>query len=398
MYKANIVKSSNYDRILECVYRNPGISRKDISDITGITPATVTTTVSSMFSDGILEELGRMAEDRGTVGRARIALGIVPSFGYTIGVEFNFTNLTVCAADLGGSILYFHTVPYSLDLGSHITENIIREVKACMSSLSVPLNKILGIGIGVPGHIDDDCHYLISTNEDWKDFDAQKIQASFPCPVVFENNIRCIALSEYLYDPTNTPSSFGLFHIGRGMFCAHMTEDELYIGTTYGSGEIGHTIAVPNGRRCKCGKRGCLETVANEDTIVEDCMQIFRQDPDCLLHNYAETAEDLTIEDVSAAYSLGDASVRRLVTQALRYLCIATLNIAVLMNPEKLLLHGRLFNHPEIQSDLLQMIQKEFDFTGNNYRLGSVDFLTSKETDGALGGAALAVWKCLIHE
>ena len=121
MYKANVVKSSNYDRILECVYRNPGISRKDISDITGITPATVTTTVTSMFSDGILEELGRMAEDRGTVGRARIALGIVSGFGYTIGVEFNFTNLTVCAADLGGSILYFHAVPYSPHLGEHIT-------------------------------------------------------------------------------------------------------------------------------------------------------------------------------------------------------------------------------------------------------------------------------------
>ena len=398
MYKANVVKSSNYDTILECIYRNPGISRKDISDITGITPATVTTTVSSMFADGILKELGRMAEDRGTVGRARIALGIVPTFGCTVGAEFNFTSLTVCAADLGGNLLYFNSIPYSPELGAGITGNLIREITACISSLSVPHEKILGIGIGVPGHIDDECRHLISTNEDWKDFDAQKIQSAFSCPVVFENNIRCIALSEYLYNPANTPASFGLFHIGRGMFCAHMAEDELYIGTTYGSGEIGHTIAVPDGRKCKCGKRGCLETVANEDTIVEDCMQIFRQDPKSLLHNYADKAEDLTIEDVSDAYNLGDASVRRLVTQALRYLCIATLNIAVLMNPEKLLLHGRLFNHPEIQSDLLDMIQKEFDFTGNNYRLGSVDFLPSKETDGALGGAALAVWKCLIHE
>ena len=127
-------------------------------------------------------------------------------------------------------------------------------------------------------------------------------------------------------------------------------------------------------------------------------MILFDQNPDCLLHNYEQRAENLTIEDVAAAYSLGDASVRRLVTQALRYLCIATLNIAVLMNPEKLLLHGRLFNHPEIQSDMLEMVRKEFDFTGNNYRLGSVDFLPSRETDGALGGAALAVWKCLIHE
>ena len=398
MYKANVVKSSNYDTILECIYRNPGISRKDISDITGITPATVTTTVSAMFADGLLEELGRVEEDRGTVGRARIALGIVPTYGYTIGLEFTFTSIAVCAADLAGTLLYFHEEPYTDAMAQRITRTIIDKIRICLAAIDIPLDKILGIGIGMPGHIDESGQHLISTNDDWKDFDAKKIQASFPCPVVFENNIRCIALSEYLYHPQNTPSSFALFHIGRGMFCAHIAEDELYIGTTYGSGEIGHTIAVPDGRPCRCGKRGCLETVANEDTIVEDCMVIYRRDPNSLLRNFAETAEDLTIEHVAEAYSLGDAAVRRLVTNALRYLCIATLNIAVLMNPEKLLLHGRLFNHPNIQTDLLQMIQKEFDFTGNNYRLGSVDFLPCQETDGALGGAALAVWKCLIHE
>ena len=398
MYKANISKSSNYDTILECIYRNPGISRKDISDLTGITPATVTTTVSAMFSDGIVEELGRMEEDRGTVGRARIALGIVPGYGYTIGAEFNLSALAVCAADLGGNLLYFKSLPYSDAQGNQITKNLIEEIQCCLNAVSRTDSRLMGIGIGLPGHIDDKGQYLISTSENWKDFDAFKIQSAFDCPVVFENNIRCVALSEYLYNPLNTPSSFALFHIGQGMFCANITEDELYIGTSYTSGEIGHTIAVPDGRKCLCGKRGCLETVANEGAIVEDCRQIYRQDPNSLLRNYAATPEELTIENVSDAYSLGDASVRRLITQALRYLCIATLNIAVLMNPEKLLLHGRLFNHPDIQTDLLEMIQKEFSFTGNSYRLGSVDFLPCRETDGALGGAALAVWKCLIHE
>lgn len=398
MYKANVMKSSNYDAILECIFRNPGISRKDISDMTGITPATVTTTVASMLADGILEELGRIEEDRGTVGRARIALDIAPAFGYTVGVEFTFSCLTVCAADLRGNMLYFKSVPYTEALGQQITRSIIDEIRKCLAAVPIPPEKIIGIGIGVPGHVDDEGQHLVSTNPDWKDFNARIIRQAFPCPVFFENNIRCIALSEYLYHPRNTPASFALFHIGRGMFCANITEDELYIGTTYGSGEIGHTIAIPDGKRCKCGKRGCLETVANEGAIVEDCMQLYRENPASLLRNYASSPEELTIEDVSAAYSLGDPAVRRQVTQALRYLCIATLNIAVLMNPEKLLLHGRLFNHPEIQSDLLEMIQKEFDFTGNNYRLGSVDFLPCKEKDGALGGAALAVWKCLIHE
>ena len=397
MYNTKIIKSSNYDRILECIYRNPGISRKEISDLTGITPATVTTTVSTMFTDGIVTELGRVEEDRGTIGRARIALDIVADFGFTIGVEFTFTALTTCAADMHGKLLYFHSIPYSKDVGEHITQLIIENIQACMDSLDAPMDRLLGIGIGVPGHMDHNSQYMVSTNDDWKNFDGVKIRDAFSCPVVFENNIRCVAVAQYLHNPQQAPSSFAVFHIGQGMFCANVTEEGLYIGNTYGSGEVGHTVAILDGKRCKCGKRGCLETVATEGAILEGAIQIFEYNPNSLLHNFAACAEELTIEHVVAAYVAGDAYIRRFITQTLRYIGITTLNIAILMNPEKLFLHGRLFNHPEIQSDLMEMVQKEFDFTGNNYRLGSVDFLPYSAEDGAQGASALAIWKCVIH-
>ncbi len=397
MYNTKIIKSSNHDRILECIYRNPGISRKEISDLTGVTPATVTTTVSAMFADGIVTELGRVEEDRGTIGRARIALDIVSDFGFTIGVEFTFTALSTCAADMHGNLLYFKSIPYTQELGENITQLIIDNIRQCMEHLDVPMEKLLGIGIGVPGHMDQDSRYMVSTNDDWKNFDGEKIRQAFTCPVVFENNIRCVAISQYLHNPQQAPDSFAVFHIGRGMFCANIAEEELYIGNTYGSGEVGHTIAVLDGKRCKCGKRGCLETVATEGAILDGATQIFQCNPDSLIHNFADCEEDLTIEHVVLAYVAGDGYIRRLITQTLRYICLTTLNIAILMNPEKLFLHGRLFNHPEIQSDFMEMVHREFNFTGNNYRLGSVDFLPCSPEDGAQGASALAIWKCLIH-
>ena len=69
MYKSKIIKNSNRDRILECVYRNPGISRKEISDFTGITPATVTTTVALMVKEEIIFELGEIEESKKSQGR-----------------------------------------------------------------------------------------------------------------------------------------------------------------------------------------------------------------------------------------------------------------------------------------------------------------------------------------
>ncbi len=397
MYKQKIIKLSNFDRILECLYRNPGISRKDISDLTGITPATVTTTVAAMTKDGLVNELGQIEEDRGSIGRSRIALDIFGGSGCTIGVEATLTGLTTCAADLHGRMLYRKSNPFSSHISDNVNAFIIACIRACIDSIDVPKDRILGIGIAIPGHMDHNNQHMIASNDKWQDFDGLSIQAAFDYPVVFENNIRCMAVAQYLHSPQNTPSNFALFHVGLGMFCANMTEDGLYIGTTYGSGEIGHTIAVPDGKRCECGKRGCLQTVATEPALLESAAFIFNHNDTSLLHNFAQCPEDLTIDHVTAAYTLGDPAIRQIVTQALKYLCISILNIAILMNPEKLFLHGRLFNNEDIRQDFLEMILEQFDFTKKNYRLGTVEFLTSDPADGALGGAALAILKCVIH-
>lgn len=397
MYKAKINKYSNWDRILECIYRNPRISRKEISDLTGITPATVTTTTAAMVKEGIIAELGQMEEDRGTIGRSRIALDICADYRCVVGVEFTVESMTVCATDLHGNPLYTERVPYAPHPDENTTALVVTLIRRCIDKLSVSEEKIAGIGIAVPGHMDSSCRHLISTNQFWHSFDGQAVRQAFSCPVVFENNVRCMALTQYLHNPQQVPSSFALFHIGRGMFCANIADDELYIGTTYGSGEIAHTIAVPDGKRCECGKRGCLQTVATESALLENAAMIFNLREDSLLHNFASRAEDLTIDHIAAVYEMGGMEVRRMVHQALQYLVMSALNIAILMNPEKLLIHGKLFNHEAIREDFMEMIQDKFEFTGNNYRLGTVDFLPCWDTDGAIGAASLAILKCVIH-
>ncbi len=397
MYKSKVIKNSNRDRILECIYRNPGFSRKDISDITGITPATVTTTVAAMVAEGIVVEAGLVEADKGTIGRNRIALDINAEYGCVIGVEFTIATLTVCATDLHGAILYSDCIEHTREIGENINSRIIEEVGKCISSLPFSEEKIIGIGVAVPGHIDHNGRRLISSRKLWESFDGREIARAFSCPVVFENNVRCMAVTQYLHSPQNAPSSFALYHIGQGMFCANMVDDELYIGHTYGSGEISHTIAVPDGKRCECGKRGCLQTVGTEAAFVEGARMIYRYDESSLLHSFVKSEEELNIDYVAMAYAIGDPAIRRLVAQGLRYICISTLNIAVLMNPEKLFLHGRMFNHEAIRRDILEMLHKQLDFTRDNYYLGTVEVLDCQITDGAVGAAALVILKCICH-
>lgn len=397
MYKSKTIKYSNRDRILECIYRNPRTSRREISDLTGITPATVTTTTAALLQEGLIRELGEIQEDRKSIGRSPIALDIRDAYGYVIGAEFTTTALTVCATDLHGRILCTYRLPHSPQVYAGITDLLISNIRRCIQTAAYSQELLLGIGVAVPGHMDQETGVFISSNLHWGSFSAHAIREAFPCPVVFENNVRCMAVTEYLHHPESTPSSFALYHIGHGMFCANITDDELYIGTTYGSGEIGHTIAVPGGKRCECGKRGCLQTIATESAILENAGILLRSGPNSLLKNLVKFPEELTIEHVMTAYELGDPAVRQLLSQALQYISISALDIAVLMNPEKLLIHGILFNNSQICRDFMEMVQEQFDFTQNNYNLGTVELLTSCPTDGAVGAASLAILHCVIH-
>lgn len=396
MYKQKEIRAPNRDRVLECIFRNPGISRKDTSDLTGITSATITAVVGELLREGILTELGRMEEDRGTIGRARIALNICPDYRYAVGVEFNYSSITGVVCDLRGGVKYQKLLPHDPER-ENITQAVTEMIADCLASALVPREKIAAIGVGLPGHINKEKTGFVGSSRYWAEFDPGAVQAAFEIPVVFENNVRCMAVALGLNHPEEAPSNFALLHVGRGMHCAHIIDDELFIGTTYGCGEIAHTIAVLDGKRCECGKRGCLQTVITESALLENGRVIWQSDPNSMLRCLAQTPEALTLEDLVKAYELGDPAVCRVLTLALRHLAVAALNVAVLMNPEKLFLHGALFRSPALRADFLEEIRRQFEFTGNDYELGTVAYCDSTPLDGAVGAAAYSVLNCLIH-
>ena len=243
MYKQKENRSPNRDRVLECIFRNPGISRKDTSDLTGITSATITAVVTELLREGILTELGEMEEDRGTIGRSRIALNVQPDYRYVVGVEFNYAALSGTVCDLRGNIKYSVVLPHDPEK-EYITEALIQLIQRCLDSGAAPVNKIAAIGVGVPGHMSRAGTGFVGSGRYWSDLDPGIIREAFSVPVVFENNVRCMAVAQSLNHPKEAPSNFALLHVGQGMHCAHIIDDELFIGTTYGCGEIAHTIAV----------------------------------------------------------------------------------------------------------------------------------------------------------
>lgn len=391
MYKSVKRKSSNRDRILECIFRNTPVSRTRISELTGITPATTTLTISELISEGIVLELDQDDCDlRNNTGRKRIPLDICPDYRLALGIELNQRALYLCITDLKGKIHYQYYEPYTQKLSERITDAIIEQIHATLKTCGLKETQLVGIGLAIPGHMDVTSTNLVSNNKVWQGFDAARIRAAFSIPVFIENNGRCMALSRYLFQPAVTPDSFALFHVGLGMFCANMMNGQLFLGNAYVSGEIGHTIVNPNGHRCECGKQGCLQTIASERWLLENARRLYSLNSHCILKSLAPSADELTIDTIATAYALGDEAVCSFISNALRYLGIATSNIAILMNPERIFLHGKLFTYPDIHNELMNIIENQLSFVDNQH-VDSIEILPYLETDGAVGGAALAI-------
>ena len=180
------------------------------------------------------------------------------------------------------------------------------------------------------------------------------------------------------------------------MFCASVVDGDIFLGNNYMAGEIGHTIVNENGRRCECGKYGCLQTYASETWLLKNARLVYQNAPDTLLQNLAAKEDEITIETVITAYSMGDPFISKYIRDALKYLGITASNIAITMNPGKFFLHGQYLDNDMIRSELLDYIDRQLLFIGRTYT-SNIEILPYHPEDGAVGASALAVRNFFIN-
>jgi predicted NBD/HSP70 family sugar kinase len=129
---------------------------------------------------------------------------------------------------------------------------------------------------------------------------------------------------------------------GRGISAGVVLDGRLYIGERSGQGEIGHVMVVENGELCRCGHRGCLETVAGTRAIIEQAQATAQANSNSLLHQFADTLETINTDVIYQAFEAGDETIRQIITQVGRYLGMAVAHLVALLNIQHIVIGGRL--------------------------------------------------------
>lgn len=297
---------------------------------------------------------------------------------YSIGIDMGGTNTDLGIVDEQGHILSRRSYPTNAytQLTPYVAE-MMRQVDGLMHDVAA--SNIEGIGIGAPngnfytGCVDNAPNLTIKGVLDF----GQEIGKYRNVPVVLSNDANAAAYGELIYGGARGMKHFIMFTLGTGVGSGIVVDGKLVHGSTGGAGELGHNILIPHGRKCSCGREGCLETYTSARGIVQTY---------CELKGCA-VSPDITSKLIGELAHQGDATALKTWAIVADQLGLAMANSVTFSAPEAIFIMG---GPSQVGDPLLIPLREAFDKYLLNIYAGSTQIRISelKANEVAILGAA----------
>ena len=327
-----VMRDINQNRLLNLIRLNGPVSRPELATITGLSPATVLALTNDLISRQVVIEKGTANAPR---GRRPTLLEIDSKGGYAIGLMIREHETVGVVVNLHGSVvssLHWDLTLINQDAQQTI-ELIAERVEELITHAGFTRERIIGVGCAISGFIDSQHGICVDSWQlGWHDFElGRPLSERLRMPVLVSNNVGCISCYENLFGRGQAYQNFLTVAIGRGLGLGIVINGELYGGAIGGAGEFGHTIMVVDGRKCECGKRGCLEAYISHRGLLATYTSLLKAE------GYQQ--EEPTLEQLLHSAS-GDAVARQAFQQAGRMFGVGLANVVNLFNPECIILTG----------------------------------------------------------
>lgn len=258
-----------------------------------------------------------------------------------LGVDLGGTKVEAGLVDPQGRIVVSHRNPTHLDQGP---DGVIADVLACIERcLEQARTRAAGAGVGIAGQVDADGVVRFAPNLRWQDVPLrERLEGALRIPVIVTNDVRAAAYGEWRHGAGAGAGDLVCIFVGTGIGGGVITAGTLLRGAGSAAGEVGHTVLIAGGRRCRCGNRGCLEAYAGGWAIAERAQEAVRADPEAgrALVAAAGDAGRISAADVAGAFRRGDPLAGRLVGETVEFLAAGATGIVNLFNPTMLILGG----------------------------------------------------------
>ena len=258
------VKKLNKNRIFRLIYNSDKISRQEIADRLGLSLPTVNQNLKLLMKDGLIEYVGNFTS---TGGRRAQAITINNNARKAISVNIKADYINVDVVGLKGQIIYSMDVKAHFSKSSAYIEKLTDAVRHAADYVGADADDILGVGITVPGILDDEKQILISAPPlKAKNYDFAKLISAIDYPVVVMNDARAEAYADHWFNGKPEDEKIYIM-LGEGVGGAYINASAIRNGVHNRGGEFGHMVIHPGGKQCLCGKKGCFEAYVSEKVL-----------------------------------------------------------------------------------------------------------------------------------
>ena len=373
--------------ILDAIRGAGSISRVELVRSTGLTGATVSTTVRRLIEDGLVVETGR---EPSTGGKPRTQLSLDPLARFAVGTHLDSAGITYVLADLAGGVVgRWRTPGLGIDAPPAVVHRIAAEVRGLLAGIGTPPERVLGLGIVAPGPLTPSAAMVLTPPqmERWRSFPlAGALEDATGLPVLLDNDATAAAVGEYWSGTVAPTTAFAALYMGSGIGGGVMVDGVAYRGASSNAGEVGHVCVELDGPECWCGARGCIEAVAGPAAVVEQARSAGLLPPEPGTRSVLEEFAALT----RTALRGGEAA-EALLRRSARYVAVAAQAMTNLMDLDLVVLTGPAFGLAG--SLYLPAVEKQLAASAFARRNHPVRVIISPNAPdaAAIGGAALVL-------
>jgi N-acetylglucosamine repressor len=345
----DLIKDMNRSLLLNIIRQQRQVSRKQLTDISGLSVGSVSGIVNDLLANDWIQEIG---EGDYTGGRRQTIIKLNPTAGYAIGVKLMEQRVVVAITNFESEILGYQEANYTSTEPTALVAELQMIIENVLLKAGIDRTRLLGLGVGVAGVVhsaDGIVHY--SPYFDWRDVPlASLLSERTALPVYIENDVNTLTLTEQLFGAGRHHSSFVVMTIGRGIGMGLVINNQLYRGTGGGAGEIGHTVLSGLLDHNGTAQFSTLEDLSSDPAVITEVRSIHPQ------------VEDLP-EVIHLADS-GDAHAQRALSHSGQLLGAGLANIVNILNPQMVIISGEGLIAGDYRLQPLLETLKKYTFNG----------------------------------
>jgi predicted NBD/HSP70 family sugar kinase len=335
------LKEANQSRLIEALQFAGTMTQAELSRFTGLAPSTVSNIVRELTAVGLLRISPTVSHGR-TAQAVRLARGA----GVLVAADFGHRHLSVAVADLAYEVLAERRI--ELDWEHRVHDGLAaveRLMTALLAQTGLDRALVVGIGMGLPAPIDRRTGQVGAPSQlpGWIGVDAAALAGEvLGVRVRVDNDANLGALAEDRWGAGRGAENVAYVKLSDGVGSGLVIRGELYSGSIGTAGEIGHATMNEFGELCRCGNRGCLETLVGTGVLLDQLAVSHRRYED--------------IAGVVRAARAGNVACRRVLEDAGHHIGGAVANLCNIFNPDRIIIGGELAQAEDLILDAMRRV------------------------------------------